>query len=68
MRKSTKKVKKKLEKSYLARNVKHMTIVFESNYFNTIIYTKQCCVQGFVRNKPRLNHFKRESAKKYNKH
>ena len=41
----------------LARNFKHLTIVFDSNYFNTIIYTKRFNVLGFVRNKSSLNHF-----------
>ena len=39
MQESAKKPKKFL-KSNLARNFKHMTIVFDSNHFNTIIYTK----------------------------
>ena len=64
MRENTKKPKQKLEKSNLARNFKHMTIFFESNHFNTITYTKQCCVLGFVRNETSLNHFMRENAKK----
>ena len=36
----SKKILKKPIKSNLARNFKHMTIVFDSNHFNTIIYTK----------------------------
>ena len=40
-----------------------MTIFFQSNHFNTIIYTKQCCVPCFVQNKPCLNHFIRQSVK-----
>ena len=31
-----------------------MTIVFDSNHFNPIIYTKQCCVPSVVANKPSL--------------
>ena len=67
MRESAKKAKKKLEKCNLARNYKHMTIVFDSNHFNTIIYTKQCRVLCLLQNKPSLNHFMREKAKKAKK-
>ena len=44
--------KTKSQKYNLARNGQHMTIVFNSNLFHTIIYTKQCCVPCFVPNKP----------------
>ena len=54
---------KKPQKSNLERNFKHMTIVYDSNYFKTIIYTKSCRVPSFVTNEPSLNTFKRESAK-----
>ena len=40
-----------------------MTIGFNSNNFNTIRYTKLCCVRSFMLNKPSLNHFKLASAK-----
>ena len=53
----------KITKRNLARNFKHMTIVFDSNDFKTIIYTKWCCVLCFAANKPSLNHLWRESAK-----
>ena len=39
MRESAKNAKKP-QKCNLARNIKHMTIVFDSNRFKTIIYTK----------------------------
>ena len=41
-----------------------MTIGFDSNYFITIICTKYFCVPSFMQNKPSLNDFMRESAKK----
>ena len=41
-----------------------MTIVFNCNHFNTIIYTKYNCVPSFMLNKPSLNDFKRVSPKK----
>ena len=41
----------------------HMTIVFNSNHFNTIVYIKQYYVPNFIQNKPSLNYFMRESAK-----
>ena len=63
MRESAKKHKKKPLKSNYALNLKQMNIVFDSNAFNTIIYTKECAVQSFVPNKPSLNHFIRECAK-----
>ena len=63
---------KKPQKRNLACNFKPMTIVFNSFYFKTIIYTKQCCVPRFMANKPCLNHFMLESAKtvlkKFSKH
>ena len=62
MRKSAKNAKKPLKWNY-ARNFKHITIVFNSNHFNRIIYTTSCCVPNFMPNKPSLNYFKRESAK-----
>ena len=37
---NAKKARKKLEKSNLERNLKHITIVFDSNHYNTIIFTK----------------------------
>ena len=40
-----------------------MTIVFESNHFNTIIKTKYGWVPCYVQNKPSLNNFMRESSK-----
>ena len=42
MRESTKKLKKP-QKRNLARNIKHMTIVFDSNHFNTLIYQIVLC-------------------------
>ena len=54
---------KKPQKCNIARNFKHMTIVFDSIDLKTIIYTKQCCVPSFVANKLSLNHFVRESSK-----
>ena len=48
---------KKPRKCNLGRNVKDMTIVFDYNLFNTITYTKKCCVPCFLANTPRLNHF-----------
>ena len=57
--------KKRLEKPQkrnLARNFKRMTIVYDSNYFNTITNTKQFCVPRFLTNKPSFNHFLQESA------
>ena len=59
MRKSAKNAKK----SNLARNIKNMTIVFDSNNWNTVIFTKKCCVPSFIPNKLWLNHFMQESAK-----
>ena len=41
-----------------------MTIVFNSNHFNTIIYTKYNCVPSFNLNKPSVNDFKRVIPKK----
>ena len=41
-----------------------MNIIFNSNHFNTIIYTKLCCVPSFMQNKPSLNDIMRESAQK----
>ena len=43
MRESAKKIKKP-QKCNLVRNMKHMAIVFDSNHFNKILYTKQGCV------------------------
>ena len=40
MLESAKNVLKKFQKHNLARNFKHMTIVFDSNHFNTIQYSK----------------------------
>ena len=54
---------KEAEKRNLERNLKHMTIVFDSKHFNTKIYTKQCYVPSFMQNKTSLKHFMRESAK-----
>ena len=53
----------KPQKRNLARNFKHMTIIYDSNHFNPIIYLKLCCVTSLVENKQSLNHFMRESAK-----
>ena len=61
-RQSGKNAKKPLKPNF-AHTFKHMTIVFDSNNFNTIKYTKRCCLPSFVANKPSLNHFMRESAK-----
>ena len=47
----------------LARNLKHMTIDFDSNHFNTTIYTKQNYVPSFMPNKQTFNQVMRESAK-----
>ena len=55
---------KKPQKHKLARNFKHMTIIFVSNHLNTITYTNYCCVPSFVANKQCFNHFLREGAKK----
>ena len=55
--------RKKPQKRNIAHNIKHMTNVFDSNLFHTIIYTKYCCVPSFVPNKPSLKHFMRESVK-----
>ena len=41
-----------------------MTNVFNSNHFNTIIYTKYNYVPNFMLNKQSLNDFKRVSPKK----
>ena len=43
----------------LACNIKHMTIVFDSNHSNTVIFTKKYCVPSFTPNKLWLNHFMR---------
>ena len=51
-------------KRHIARIFKHMTIVFNSNLFNTIIYTKECCVPSFVPIKQNMNYVTRESCKK----
>ena len=40
MRESAKKAKKKLEKCNLARNYKHISIVFNYSHLNKIIYIK----------------------------
>ena len=55
-RESAKNAEKTFKRN-LERNFKHMTIVFDSNNFNTILYTKYCCVQSFMQNKPSLNYF-----------
>ena len=34
---------KKPKKRNLARNIKHMTILFDSNHFNTLIYKIVLC-------------------------
>ena len=62
MRESAKNAKKP-QKCNLAHNIKHMTIIFDSNHLNKIFYTKYCCVPSFMANKPRLNHFMLESTK-----
>ena len=54
---------KKLQKRNLARNIKHMTIVFDSNHLNTIFQTKYYCVPKILPNKPSLNYFIRERTK-----
>ena len=72
LRESAQTAEKKSKKRNLASNFKRMTIFFNSIYFKTIIYKKQCCVPSFVANKPCLNHFMLESAKnvlkKFQKH
>ena len=55
---------KKPSKRNLACNLKHIKIFLNSNHFNTIIYIKHCCVPSYTPNKPSLNYFMRESAKK----
>ena len=50
-------------KSNLARNIKHMTIFLDSKHFNIAVYTKWCCVQGFVPKKTSLNQFMRKNSK-----
>ena len=62
MRESAKKLKKPL-KRILAGNIKHMTIVFGSNHFNTILYIKKRRVPFFVATKRSMNHFMRERDK-----
>ena len=51
----------------LTRNLKHMTIDFDSNNFNTTIYTKYCCLLSFMPNKQSFNYLMRESAKNASK-
>ena len=58
---------KQPQKRYFACNLKHISNVFDSNHFNTITYKKLYCVPSIVSNKPSLNHFMRESAKKAKK-
>ena len=41
----------------------HFTIVFKSNNFNTIIYTKYYCVPTFIPNKQSFKVLKQVSAK-----
>ena len=55
---------KKPQKCNLAHNFKRKTMVFNSNHFNTIIYTKLFGVPNFMANKHSLNYIMRESAKK----
>ena len=64
MRESAKKRLNKPHKCNLTRNFQHITTNFDSNHFITIICTKQCCVPSCMQNKPSLNHFMRQSAKK----
>ena len=66
IRESAKSVKQS-QKRNLACNLKHRSIVFDSNHFNTITYNKLYCIPSFVPNKTRLNQFVRESAKKAKK-
>ena len=40
----------------------HMTIIFKSNHFNTIIYIKQYYVPCLMQNKPSLNMFTQKSV------
>ena len=56
------------ENCNLTLHCKHMTSIFDSNYFKTIIYTKWCCVSSFVHKKPSLSFFTRESDKNPSKH
>ena len=62
-RKNTKKCFKNVQRANLARKFNDMSIVFNSNHTNTIIYTKQYSVPCFLPDKPCLNTFMRESAK-----
>ena len=55
--------KNKSQKHNLVSNWEHMAMVFDSNLFDTIIYSKYDCEPSFVPNKPSLNHFIRESFK-----
>ena len=48
MRESAKNVLKKPQKNATYNVFKHMTIVFNSNHFNTIIYTNKCCVPNVM--------------------
>ena len=52
-----------LKKRNLARNIQHMTIIFDSNLLKKITNAKQCCVPCFVPNQPRFHHFIRQSEK-----
>ena len=54
MRESAKKVLKKPLNGNLPSTIKNMTIICNYIHFNTIIYTKQCCVQSFDQKKPNL--------------
>ena len=64
IRESTKNAKKNPLKRHIARNFKHINIVFNSNLFNAIIYSKECCLPSLVPIKPNINYFIRESCKK----
>ena len=63
MRENAKTGYKTFRTSNLARNIKHMTIVFDSNHSNTVILNKNCCAPSFIPNKLWLNPFMREIAK-----
>ena len=63
MRESTKKALKPLNRN-LSCNVKHMTMNYNSNQLNTIIYTKECSVLSFLQKEQSLSYFLHESAKK----
>ena len=64
MRQSAKIALIKRKNATIARNFKHMTIIFNSNNFKTKIYSEWCCVPSFMQKEQSLNYFMRESAKR----